>query len=349
MLVEWLAINRYLLEGLLLIDSKTPKLRLLTRSDLEDIELEPSLVIRAVEDGYLAFAEGSSQCPTKMMIDLPVESRDSIAFSMLGFDANRDLVGYKTSYRHGSDNPDKYYTTISLYDDESGMPYALMDCQKVGASRTPATTALIARECARADAKTVTVFGTGIQSVNTLSYLVTAVPSLEKLQLHGTHPGGLEKSRKSLNHWFPERNIELVERDDASVMKAVQSSDITVVAYCRACHPSIQTEWITEGGLLISVASKGIADGAVAAADRVIATSAGQFELVGQRLLQGKEVELDATLPDILARKAPGRTNETDRVFAFSTGMIITDIPVAQELAVRAFSAGRGTEVSLWS
>lgn len=89
MLVEWLAINRYLLEGLLLIDSKTPKLRLLTRSDLEDIELEPSLVIRAVEDGYLAFAEGSSQCPTKMMIDLPVESRDSIAFSMLGFDANR--------------------------------------------------------------------------------------------------------------------------------------------------------------------------------------------------------------------------------------------------------------------
>lgn len=123
-----------------MIDSKTPKLRLLTRSDLEDIELEPSLVIRAVEDGYLAFAEGSSQCPTKMMIDLPVESRDSIAFSMLGFDANRDLVGYKTSYRHGSDNPDKYYTTISLYDDESGMPYALMDCQKVGASRTPATT-----------------------------------------------------------------------------------------------------------------------------------------------------------------------------------------------------------------
>lgn len=111
---------------------QTPTLRLLTRSDLADIELEPSCVIQAVEDGYMALQEGKSDCPTKMMIGLPVESRDSIAFSMLGFDGHRDLVGYKTSYRHGNDNPGKYYTTISLYDDEHGTPYVLMDCQKSG-------------------------------------------------------------------------------------------------------------------------------------------------------------------------------------------------------------------------
>ena len=33
---------------------QTPTLRLLTRSDLADIELEPSCVIQAVEDGYMA-------------------------------------------------------------------------------------------------------------------------------------------------------------------------------------------------------------------------------------------------------------------------------------------------------
>ncbi|MDO5030862.1 MAG: ornithine cyclodeaminase [Corynebacterium sp.] len=328
---------------------KSPRLRILTRSDMEDINLEPSLVIRAVEDGFLALETGVSECPTKMMIDLPVESRDSIAFSMLGFDANRDLVGYKTSYRYGSDNPDKYYTTISLYDDENGMPYVLMDCQKVGASRTPATTALIARECAGPEPRTATVFGTGIQAVNTLPYLLTAVPSLKTLRLHGTHAGGLRKCKEVFHQWFPNREIELVEQDDESVKSAVQDSDITVVSSGRAWHPPIQTEWIPEGGVLISVASKGVADGAVAAADRVVATSAGQFELVGQRLLQDKRVSLDATVPEILTGKAQSRTSENERIFAFSTGMIITDIPIAQELAVRAFAAGRGTEVPLWS
>lgn len=332
-----------------MINSKSPRLRILSRSDLEGIELEPSLVIRSVEDGYLALAGGQSECPTKMMIDLPVKSRDSIAFSMLGFDANRDLVGYKTSYRQGSDNPDKYYTTISLYDDESGMPYALMDCQKIGASRTPATTALIARECARDNVKSATVFGTGIQAVNTLPYLLTALPSLEQLRLHGTHPGGLKKCQEVFHRWFPDREIELVQQDDDAVKSAVQNSDITVVSSGRAWHPPIETEWVPEGGLLISVASKGVADGAVACADRVVATSAGQFELVGQRLLRGKDVDLAATVPEILAGKVPGRVDEQERIFAFSTGMIVTDIPIAQEFAVRAFAAGRGTEVALWS
>lgn len=330
-------------------ETHAPQLRLLTRSDLADIELEPANVIRAVEDAYLALHEKKSECPTKMMIDLPVDSRDSIAFSMLGFDGHRDLVGYKTSYRHGNDNPNKYYTTISLYDDEHGTPYALMDCQKVGASRTPATTALIARECARSGATTATVLGTGIQAVNTLPYLLTALPGLTTLRLHGTHEGGLRACQETFARWFPEREIELVAHDDAAVRQAVETSDITVVSSGRAWHPPIHTQWIPEGGVLISVASKGVADGAVAEADRVVATSEGQFNLVGERLLRGRDVHLDATVPEILAGDKPGRSNDSERVFAFSTGMIITDIPVAQELAVRAFAAGRGTEVPLWS
>lgn len=357
-----------------------PPLRILTRSDLADIELPPEQVIRAVEDGYLALESGASRCPTKMMIDLPVESRDSIAFSMLGFDAARDLVGYKTSYRKGSDNRDHYYTTITLYDDETGLPYALMDCQKIGASRTPATTALIARECARPSVTSVTMLGTGLQSTNTLAYLLTVLPNLERLRLHGTHPQGVKDTFDILQRWFPDRSIELIgsagaldpanaldpkgarggsvaagsaseviAADADAVREAVSTSDITVVASGRAWHPKIHTSWIPEGGLLISVASKGVADGAVAEADRVIATSQGQFDLVGQRLLQGRDVQLDATLPAILAGQVPGRTKDSERIFAFCSGMIVTDIPVAHELAVRALSAGRGSEVALWS
>lgn len=332
-----------------MITADTPALKVLARSDLQDIELDPSLVIQLVEDAYAALQADISACPRKMMIDLPVKSRDSIAFSMLGFDGHRDLVGFKTSYRHGGDNPDKYYTTISLYDDENGLPYVLMDCQKVGASRTPATTALLARECARSDAKTATVFGTGIQAVNTLPYLRTALPHLETLRLHGTHSGGISSCQQALQRWFPGQELELVELDDTEVKRAVESSDITVVASGRARHPRIQTDWIPEGGLLISVASKGLADQAVAQADRVIATSEEQFRLVGERFVRDSDVSLSATLPEIITGKVPGRVSQTERIFAFSTGMIITDIPVAHELAVRALSAGRGTVLPIWS
>ncbi|GAB3941732.1 hypothetical protein [Corynebacterium tapiri] len=113
--------------------SQALTIRLLIRSALADIELEPARVIQAVEDGYMTLQEGNSGCPTKMVIDRSVANRDSIAFSILCFDGRRDLVGYKTSYRHGIDNPDTYDTTISLYD-EHGTPYALMVGGTAGAA-----------------------------------------------------------------------------------------------------------------------------------------------------------------------------------------------------------------------
>lgn len=328
---------------------ETPKLRsdrslrLLTRSDLKDIELEPSKVIELVEDGYRALDEGQSRCPTKMMIDLPVKSRDSIAFSMLGFDGYRDLVGYKTSYRKGGDNLNHYYTTITVYDDSTGLPYVLMDCQKVGALRTPATTALIARQCSKPDPQSVLMLGTGIQAVNTLPYLATALPSLSTFTFHGTHEGGIRSTREHFRRWYPDLDLRFAE----DIKEAVQESDIVVVASGRACHPPIHTDWLPKGGLLISVASKGVADGAVAEADRVVATSEGQYALVGKRLCQGSN-QLDGVLPELTSSDRTIRSHADEKVFAFSSGMIVTDIPVADELAMRALAAGRGQEIQLW-
>ena len=132
-----------------------PDLHVLTRSDLADVELAPTEVIEAVREAYLALERGDSRCPTKLMMPLPDAERDAVAFSMLGYDAPTQHVGFKTSYRQGGDNRDKYYTALSLYDDTTGHPYALMDGDKVGSSRTPATTALIAQACARPDARSV--------------------------------------------------------------------------------------------------------------------------------------------------------------------------------------------------
>jgi ornithine cyclodeaminase/alanine dehydrogenase-like protein (mu-crystallin family) len=323
-----------------------PTLHILTRSDLRDLELAPGEAIAMVEDGYLAHASGISRNPAKLMVSMPDTERDSVAYSMLGYDGSLQQAAFKTSYRQGSTSAEKYYTTITLYDDTTGAPFALLDCHRVGATRTPATTALLARTCARPGARSALMVGTGAQGIRTLPYLLTALPGLEKLRLFGTHPDGLRDSVTAFAARFPDHDIELVDDVEA----AAAESDIVVAASGRAAHPKIRLGWLPPGGLLISVASKGVQEGTLAEADYTVATSAAQVEVTGQRMAGPDGVfRLDAELPEILAGRAPGRRGDDDRVFAFSSGMIITDIPVAHALAARAIAAGRGREVALWS
>jgi ornithine cyclodeaminase/alanine dehydrogenase-like protein (mu-crystallin family) len=324
----------------------TRALHILTRADLANIDVTPAEVISLVEEGYLAFARGDSSCPVKLMMPIPKAERDAVSYSMLGYDGSLELVGFKTSYRQGSESAQKYYTTISLYDDTTGLPFALMDCQRIGASRTPATTAIIAKHCARQGATSALMIGTGVQGRNTLPYLLTALPELKTLRLFGTHPEGIADSIATMRRWFPDHGVELVD----DVPAAVAASDVVVVASGRAAHPKVRTDWLMPGGLLISVASKGVESGALQQADYTIATSIGQLGVTGTRLAGSDgAVTIDAELPDIVAGRAPGRCHETDRVFAFSSGMVITDIPVASALATRAVAAGLGQRVELWS
>jgi|SRR5437588_4350845 len=323
-----------------------PELHVFTRSDLADLEISPAEVIAAVREGYLGLAKGDSRCPTKLMMPLPVAERDAVSYSMLGYDAASQHLGFKTSYRQGTDNPEKYYTTISLYDDTTGLPFALMDCERVGASRTPATTALIAEVCAQPDPRSVLMIGTGVQARNTLPYLLTVFPKLDRLMLYGTHPEGISSTFETLRRHHPDRELELV----SDVPKAASESDIVVAASGRAAHPLVQTEWLMPGGLLISVSSKGVASSALREADYAIATSEGQLGITGSRFAaEDGTATIDAELPDVLSGRAPGRRTAEDRVFAFSSGMVITDIPVAHALATRAVDAGRGQRVRLWS
>jgi ornithine cyclodeaminase len=323
-----------------------PELHVFTRTDLADLEIAPSTVINAVREGYLSFANGASRCPTKLMMPLPDEERDAVSYSMLGYDGAIEHLGFKTSYRQGTDNPEKYYTTISLYDDRTGMPFALMDCERVGASRTPATTALIAQACAKPDAKSALMIGTGVQGRNTLPYLLTSLPGLERLMLFGTHPEGIAASFDVFGKHFPDREIELVE----DVPQAASEADIVVAASGRAAHPKVRLDWMEPGGLLISVSSKGVDSSSLRDADYALATSAGQMGVTGSRFDSGDgKATIDAEFPDIVAGHAPGRRTDKDRVFAFSSGMIITDIPVAHALAHRAIEAGKGQRVALWS
>lgn len=323
------------------------KLRLLSRSDLADIEIAPTQVIEAVRLAYIAFAHGESCNPAKLSI--PLRDRHSVAYSMLGFDGLQQAVGFKTSYKKEEPENKKYYTTITLYDDECGLPFALMDCARIGALRTPAATALLVDVAALPDSRTALLIGTGTQARQTFPYLLEVRPDLDRLLLYGTHRAGIDEVRRVLRHHHPTREIELAPTLDA-LYQVIPECDVVLAVSGSATQVRVRTSLLKAGAILVDVGC-GVDGSALIEADYAIATSASQMAVTGIYLAptDGPLRPVNAELPHILIGAGNGRRTPRDRVFAYNSGMVIADIAVGHILAKQAIMQGRGTEVALWS
>ncbi|KAA1245095.1 ornithine cyclodeaminase, partial [Mycobacterium simiae] len=204
-----------------ILDREDVVLRVLTRSDVADIPIAPAEVIELVRGAYLRVADGISVAPAKIMMRSP--HRDSAAYAMPGYDGGSHITAFKDYYMQ-NDEGKKEYITITLYDDEAGLPIAFMDCFRVTALRTAANTALIAGACAPAVARSALVTGSGAQARYTYSFLLTALPKLDRLMLFATHPDGIASVRAHLREQHPDRDIEVVTDPE----KAAGASDLLV-------------------------------------------------------------------------------------------------------------------------
>ncbi|MBO0855095.1 MAG: ornithine cyclodeaminase family protein [Nocardia sp.] len=308
--------------------------------------IAPHDVVRAVEDAYRALAEGDSDNPRKLSVAHP--DGWSVAYAMLGRDGRRRVVAMKTSYKFDPNHDrstKKYYTTITLYDDATGNPIALMDCSRVGALRTPAVSGLLVRETIRPGATSALLIGTGTQGRNALPHLLAANPQLTRLMVYGTHPEGLEAVGTSLREYAPHLDLEVVEDPRA----AAGNADVVLATAGPGTRVAIESSDLAPGSVAVLV-GYGLAPSTLADADRVIATSADQMALTGTDMAgpDGILRAVDAELPAVLTRRAPARTRPDERLFVYNSGLVLTDVAVAHALAERAIAEGRGTEVPLW-
>jgi ornithine cyclodeaminase/alanine dehydrogenase-like protein (mu-crystallin family) len=322
-------------------------LRILSTRDLAVIDISPDEVVDIVERAYLALAAGTSANPRKLKTS-PQDGR-SVSYSMLGRDGARDLVGFKTSYKHqpiADRDKQSYYTSLQLYDDRTGRPVALLDCARVGAMRTPAASALLARECAPPDSETALVVGTGTQGRQALPFLLATMPGLRRLLVHGSHPDGLQAVVELLAAHHPDREVEVV----TDLRGAAGEADIVVATAGGATSAAIEASWLRPGALCILV-GHGLAPSTLSEADHVVATSAAQMAVTGTDMAdpQGNLREVDAELPEILAGRGSGRETPEQRVFAYNSGLIVTDIALGHRLAELAERRGLGQVVEVWS
>ncbi|MEV6700964.1 ornithine cyclodeaminase family protein [Streptomyces sp. NPDC051453] len=328
------------------MDRDDTTLRVLSTSDLAGLDIPLADVVDTVEQAYRTLAAGKSDNPRKLTVK-PTDGH-SVAYAMLGRDGVRNVVAIKTSYKHGlheSRERQHYYTTLTIYDDVTGLPVAMMDCSRIGSLRTPAVSALLARECAAPNASTALVIGTGTQGRLALPFLLTTLPKLDRLLLSGTHPDGIAAVRAELARHFPDRDMELV----SDLKAAARAADVIVATAGAHTPAAIEADWLRPGATSILV-GHGLAPSALHRADRVIATSEAQMQVTGTDMADGdgKLPAVDLELPVIISGVSKARTAAGQRIFAYNSGLVVTDIALGHRFAQLALEQGLGTEVSLW-
>lgn len=321
-------------------------LRVLTTTDLAGLEISRDDVIATVEEAYRGLHAGTSDNPRKLSVT--AQDGRSVSYAMLGRDGAREVVAVKTSYKHGLHQgraEQHYYTTLTLYDDVTGLPVAMMDCARIGSLRTPAVSALLARECAAPGARTALVIGTGTQGRLALPFLLTTLPGLERLMLAGSHPAGIAAVRRELRAHFPDREVELV----TDLRSAAGDADVIVATAGGHTKAAVEADWLRPGALSILV-GHGLAPSTLHRADRIIATSEAQMHVTGTDMADaaGALPAVDTEFPPVIAGTTTGRRAPDERIFAYNSGLIVTDIALGHRFAQLAMAQGLGERVALW-
>ncbi|MFD0020227.1 ornithine cyclodeaminase family protein [Streptomyces sp. NPDC058382] len=328
------------------MDRDDTTLRVLSTSDLAGLDIPLTDVVDTVRQAYRTLAAGESDNPRKLTVK-PADGH-SVSYAMLGRDGVRNVVAIKTSYKHGlheSREKQHYYTTLTIYDDVTGRPVAMMDCSRIGSLRTPAVSALLARECAAPDASTALVVGTGTQGRLALPFLLTTLPNLDRLLLSGTHPDGITAVRAELTRHFPDRDVDVV----SDLRAAARDADIVVATAGAHTPAAIEADWLRAGATAILV-GHGLAPSTLHGADRVIATSEAQMRVTGTDMAdaEGNLPAVDVELPVIISGISKARTAAEQRIFAYNSGLVVTDIALGHRFAQLAAEQKLGTEVALW-
>lgn len=305
----------------------------LSRAEVREL-LDLDLLLDKLERAFVELSAGRTSVPPRIaastergfLAAMPGYADDVLETKLVSvFPENRDLPTHQA--------------TISLFDDQTGQPLALMDGTEITAVRTGAASAVSTRVLARPDARVLAVLGAGVQGrshveaarrVRDFDEIRVASGTFDRAQELAGEVGGVA--------------VESFE-------EAVRGADV-VSACTDAGEPVLSADWLSPGAHVTSVGASRDGpelDRATVTAGLLVVESRVAFEPypAGAHELQGLDPESAVELGEVLAGMREGRTAAEQITVYKSMGHAVEDAAAAGLVYRQALEQGVGTEVEL--
>ena len=304
---------------------------------LSDADIAKNLTMQetidTVEEAFREYAKGNVVLPTRSTIMVP-KYNGSISF-MPSYLTELDAQATKIISIYPDNRAKGLPTTVAwivVNDPKTGMVKAFMDATYLTAMRTGAISGVAAKYLAPKDAKTVAIFGAGVQG-RTQTWAACTVRDIEKVYVYDLYP---EARKKFAEDMSKQLGIEVIPAESGE--DACKDADIVLTA-TTSPKPVIKREWLKER---VHVSAIGAfypdwreLDTATVAESKLVIDDREGIELeAGDILIPIKEGAFTwdhvyAELKELVSGKKEGRTDEDTITVFKSVGIAIQDSSVA--------------------
>jgi len=324
----------------------------LTRKDVESV-LTMKDTMLAVEDAFRELALETVQMPLRPVIR-PQKYGGLVTF-MPAYVGGMDALGMKLVSAY-PDNPTKYNLptilgTILLNDPRTGALLSIMDGAWITAMRTGAVSGVATEYLAREDARTVGIFGTGVQARTQLMAMKEA-RKLKDVKAYDIVP---ESSRKFSEEMTERLGITVVA--EKNPMEVVSGSDI-IVAATTSKVPVFSGDWLKDGVHINGIGShhgpgiKELDEVTIRKAKVVVDQREASLKEAGDLMdpISKGMISADhiyAELGELVTGKKKGRTSNKEITVFKSVGLAIQDVATAVKVYELAGSKGIGKTIEI--
>ena len=335
-------------------------IRILSAADVRAALPMPK-AIAAMRHAYGQLSAGKAIAPPRQHIS----TDKGVTLIMPAYLPERSEFGIKVVSVY-DDNPNldlpRITATVLVLDPTTGAPKAFMDGASLTAIRTGAGGGVAADLLARQDAKTVGLFGAGVQARAQLQ-AVMAVRDIARVSLMSRTEASAQQLSAEISEWTDAPEVNLVRHAE----RVVEDADIVICATTSAT-PLFDGNALKQGTHITAVGTfvpekREVDTTTIRRSDRIVVDSREAcLEEAGDLIIPNAEIRTENETPNIVKNELvlgsaeigeivngdkEGRQSDDEITFFKSVGVAVQDAVAASAVLAESEAKGLGTLVEI--
>ena len=319
------------------------KIRILSASDIREALPMPK-AIDAMRHAYSQLSAGKAIAPPRQ--HLSTDKGVTLIMPAYLPEHSEFVIKVVSVY---DNNPNlglpRITATVLVLDPSTGTPKAFMDGASLTAIRTGASGGAAADLLARQDAKTVGLFGAGVQARAQLQ-AVMAIRDIACVNLISRTRASAQQLATEISEWTDAPEVNLVPNPQ----QVVEDADIVICATTSAT-PLFDGNALQPGTHITAVGTfvpekREVDTTTIRRAHRIVVDSREAcLEEAGDLIIPNAEI--DAEIGEILNGDKPGRQSDEEITFFKSVGVSVQDAVAGAAVLAEAEAKGLGIVVEM--